>query len=183
MGHQPFESWMLSVEPLMPEEAKMLHDHVKTCDSCWEMFYAWEEVEALFNAAPIAEPPPGFAQRWQTRLDNLTLKQNFRRQNMISWSFVSLTTGVALLVLSVMVIGFFVTVQSPVQVIISGITFFAGLLALASAVQVAFIPVLEVVLTTIPSLWWFIVLITIGLSAIFTTISIRKFLYPRRVAL
>lgn len=183
MGHQPFESWMLSVEALMPDEAKMLHNHIESCDACRELSYALEEVESLFNAAPIAEPIPGFSLRWQTRLESLTLKEDLHRQKLVSWSFVSLTMGVALLVLTIMVVLFFATVQTPIQVFISGITFFAGLLTLASAVQVAFIPVLEVILTSIPPLWWFIVFIAISLSAIFTSFSIRKYLYPRRVAL
>ena len=183
MGHQLYESWLLSAEPLMPEDEKMLHEHVETCQSCRDLFFAWQEVGNLFSEAPIAEPTPGFADRWQIRLENLEIEQKLRRQNLISLWFVSTTIGAALLVLLVMVIVFFATVQTPFQVFVSGITFFAGLLALMSTLQVAFIPVLEVILTSIPLVIWFIVFVALGLSIILTTYSIRKYIFPRRVAL
>ena len=183
MGHQPFESWLLSAEPLMPEDERRLQDHVKTCESCRELSFAWGEVEALFSATAIVEPKPGFVDRWQVRLENFAFEQNLRRQKMISWGFISLTLGVALLVLTVMVILFFSTVQTPVQVFVSGITFFAGLLALFGAFQVAFIPALEVIFTSIPPMLWAMLLIALSLAIVLTSISIRRIIFPRRVAL
>lgn len=183
MGHQPYENWLFSAETLMPEHEKMLHDHFETCQACRDMFFAWQEVEDLISKSPIAEPTPGFARRWQLRLENLAVEQNLRRQNLISLWFVSTTIGAALLVLLIIVILFFTTVQTPFQVFVSGITFFAGLLALLSALQVAIIPVLGVILASIPPVIWFIVFVALGLSIILTTFSIRKYIFPRRVAL
>lgn len=183
MGHQPFETWLLSAEPLMPEDEKKMQEHVKTCESCRELSIAWGEVEYLFNAAAIEEPKPGFAIRWQNRLKKLAIEENLRRQRMFSWGFISLTVGVAILVLTVMVILFFSTIQSPTQVFVSGITFFAGFLALLSAFQVAFIPALEVIFTSVPPLLWLMVFIGLSLAILLTTISIRKIIFPRRVAL
>lgn len=183
MGHQPFESWLLSAEPLVPEDERRLQDHVDTCESCRELTFAWGEVESLFRESTLEEPTPGFANRWQIRLENLVVEQRVRRQKFISWGFISLTGGVAILVLTVMVVLFFTTVQSPIQVFVSGITFFAGLLALMSAFQVAFFPALEVIFTGMPPMLWFMLFIALSLSILLTTISIRRFIFPRRVAL
>ena len=107
MCHQPFESWLLSAGPLMPEDERMLQEHVDACESCRELSFAWGEIESLFRETSIEEPMPGFANRWQIRLENLAIEQNLRRQKLISWGFISLTIGVALIVLTVMVILFF----------------------------------------------------------------------------
>ena len=183
MGHQPFESWLLSAGPLMPEDERRLQDHVATCESCKELSFAWGEVESLFRESALEEPKPGFANRWQIRLENLAIEQNLRKQKMISWGFISLTVGAALLILSIMVILFFSTVQSPIQVFVSGITFFAGLLALLSAFQVAFIPALDVIFTGMPPMIWFMLFIALSLVILLTTLSIRRYIFPRRVVL
>lgn len=183
MGHQPFESWLLSVEPLMPEDERKLQEHVDNCESCRELSFAWGEIESLFRESAIEEPKPGFANRWQIRLENLVIKQNLRKQKMISWGFISLTLVVALIVLTVMVIHFFTTVQSPIQVFVSGITFFAGLFALLSAFQVAFIPALEVIFSGMPPMLWFLFFLAFSLAILISTISIRRYIFPRRVAL
>lgn len=183
MGHQPFETWMLSEETLLPDQEQRLHDHIEICESCRQMSNAWQEVQGIFSATTLAEPSAGFTERWQFRFNEMSMAEIARSQRRASWLFFGVTTGAALLILGFLVIQFFSTVQAPVQVFIYGVTMLAGLMTLANAVQVAFLPFLEVLIVNIPPLWWFILAFAACLLTLLMTFSIRKFLYPRRVSL
>ena len=183
MGHQPFETWMLSEETLLPDQEQRLHDHIEICESCRQMSNAWQEVQGIFSATPLAEPSTGFTERWQVRFNEMSMAEIARSQRRASWLFFGVMTGAALLILGFLVIQFFSSVQAPVQVFIYGVTMLAGLLTLANAVQVAFIPFLEVLIVSIPPLWWFILAFAACLLTLLMTFSIRQFLFPRRVSL
>ena len=183
MSHQPFETWMLSEETLLPEQEQRLHGHIEECESCRQMSNAWQEVQGIFSATPIAEPAPGFTKRWQVRFNEMSMAEIARRQRQASWLFFGVMTGAALLILGFLVIQFFSTVQAPVQVFITGVTMLAGLLTLANAVQVAFIPFLEVLIVSVPPLWWFFLAFAASLLTLLLVFSVRQILNPRRVSL
>ena len=183
MGHQPFETWLLSGETLLPKDEQQLQEHLNNCDACQLLSASWNELDALFHEAPLEKPAPGFTMRWKARLAGLEQTELLRKQQRTSWLFFSLSAAAALLVLVYLVIQFFVSVQSPVQVFISGLTLWAGLLTLASAFQVAFIPFLEVLLVNIPIYWWIILAMAVSMCIVMFSFSIRYFLIPRRVSL
>jgi len=183
MGHKPFESWLISEQPLQREEEQRLHEHVETCESCRQLSNSWAEVQDLFREPQLVKPPAGFSKRWQTRLVDLSLIENERRQRRVSWMFFTTTAGAAFIVLGFMVINFFTSVQTPIQLFISGITLIAGFLNLASAMQVAVIPFVEVLLVSVPTLWWFIIAIAACTLTLVLTFSARKILFPWRVSL
>jgi predicted anti-sigma-YlaC factor YlaD len=183
MGHQPFETWMLSEETLLPDQEQRLHDHIEICESCRQMSNAWQEVQGIFSETPLAKPSAGFTERWQVRFNEMSMAEITRSQRRASWLFFGVMTGAALLILGFLVIQFFSSVQAPVQVFIYGVTMLAGLMTLANAVQVAFIPLLEVLIVSIPPLWWFILAFAACLLTLLMTFSIRQFLFPRRVSL
>jgi len=183
MGHQPFESWLFSEEQLLPDQEQKLHDHIESCVSCQQVSTAWEEVQGFLREIPLEEPVDGFTQRWQTRLADQNLKENYLRQHRISWLFFALTAGAALLVFGLLIIQYFTSVQTPVQAFITGITLLAGMLTIANAIQVAFIPFLEVLIVSVPPLWWFILAFAASMLTLVVTLAIRQILYPRRVSL
>ena len=183
MDHQPFETWMVTEEPLLPDQEQRLHEHIEICESCRQMSIAWQEVQGIFSATTLAEPSAGFTERWQARLNEINEAETARSQRRASWLFFGVTMGAALLILGFLVIQFFSTVQAPVQVFIYGVTMFAGLMALAHAVQVAFVPFVEVLIVNIPPLWWFILAFAACLLTLLMTFSIRQFIYPRMVSL
>jgi hypothetical protein len=82
-----------------------------------------------------------------------------------------------------MAVQFFSSVQAPVQVFITGVTMLAGLVTLASAVQVAFVPFLEVLIVSVPPIWWFFLAFAASLLTLLLAFSLRQFLIPRRVSL
>jgi len=183
MSHQPFETWMLTQETLLPDQEQRLHDHIEICESCRQMSNAWQEVQGIFSETPLAKPSAGFTERWQVRFHDMSIAEIARSQRRASWLFFGVTTGAALLILGFLVIQFFSSVQAPVQVFIYGVTMLAGLMTLANAVQVAFIPLLEVLIVSIPPLWWFILAFAACLLTLLMAFSIRQFVYLRRVSL
>ena len=183
MDHQPFETWMVTEELLLPDQEQRLHEHLEICESCRQMSTAWQEVQGIFSATTLAEPSAGFTERWQVRFNEMSETETARSQRRASWLFFGLTMGAALLILGFLVIQFFSTVQAPVQVFIYAVTILAGLVTLANAVQVAFVPFMEVLIVNIPPLWWFILAFAACLLTLLMTFSIRKFVYPRRVSL
>jgi len=183
MGHQPFESWLLSEEQLLPDQELKLHDHIESCVTCQQLSIAWEEVQGFLQEVPLEKPMDGFAQRWQARLADQILKKNFIRQRRISWLFIALTAGAALLVFGLLIVQYFTSVQTPVQAFIIGITLLAGMLTIANAIQVAIVPFLEVLIVSVPPIWWFILAFAASMLTLVVTLAIMQILYPRRVSL
>lgn len=183
MGHQPFESWILSNEPLLPEEEQRLNKHIAKCESCQEISTAWQEVEDIFTSRPLAEPKTGFTGRWLFRLEEMNKAEIARRQRRSSWMFFGVMAGAALVILSILMIQFVSSIHGPVQLFITGITMLAGLLTLAEAVQVAFIPFVEVLIVSVPPIWWFFIAFGASILTMLLAISVRQILNPRRVSL
>ena len=183
MDHKPFESWLISDEPLLPEEEQRLHEHVESCESCRQLSTSWAEVQVLFREPQLVLPPGGFTERWQARLVNFNMIENERRQQRTSWIFFATMAGAALLILGFMAIQFFSSVQAPIQMFIGGMALIAGILNLASAMQIVIIPFLEVILVSVPIYWWLIIVIAACLLTLVLTLSARRILFPRRVSL
>lgn len=68
MSHQPFETWILSEEPLEKEQTASLEEHLAECESCRCLKSNWQGVHSAMLTSPAPEPTPGFSSRWQTRL-------------------------------------------------------------------------------------------------------------------
>ena len=183
MGHQPYESWLISEEPLLPEDELKLNEHMASCDACRQLSYSWFEVLDLFQEPQFVSPSPGFTRRWQSLLVDFQLSETERKQKRISWMFFAAMAGAAVILLGVMAVQFFSSVQAPIQLFIGGMTLIAGFLNLASAIQIALIPFLNVILLSVPTYWWFIIVITACLLTFVLTFSARRILSPRRVSL
>ncbi len=182
MGHKPFESWLVSEEHLSPDEEQRLHEHIESCKSCRQLSTSWRDVQGFFQELPMEQPSAGFTNRWQARLVDLSAQESEQKEKRASWVFFAVTAGAALFVLSLMVIQFFSSVQTPIRLFITGATLIAGFLNLASAMQIAFIPFIEVLIVSVPTTWWFIIAFTACLVTWVLTFFARTFLFPRRVS-
>lgn len=67
MSHPPFDTWLLSDEPLDDEQRQMLDAHLEECEACNTLAHALTQVEETFTQHPSPIPAPGFTQRWQAR--------------------------------------------------------------------------------------------------------------------
>lgn len=183
MDHKPYETWLVSEEPLSPDDKQRLQEHIDTCQSCRQLSISWREVHSYFQDLPMDKPSPAFTNRWQSRLADFKANQLARREKRTSWLFVAASAGAAIFVLSIMMVQLFSSIQAPIQLFITGATMVVGFLNLASAIQVALLPFIELVIVSVPTIWWFIIAFTACVLTLVLTFSAKQILFPRRVSL
>jgi hypothetical protein len=182
MDHKPYESWLVAGEPLLPDQELRLHEHLESCDSCRRLQLAWLDVEGLFEGAGLVQPKPGFSNRFRFRLTDELAREQEKKDLMLTWVFLGTSFGAAFLILLIMSIRFFTSVQNSTQVFISGMTLIAGLMNLTKTIQSAFIPLLEVIIVSVPTLWWLYLVLGASLLTIALAYTTFRFLSTRRVS-
>lgn len=79
MSHQPFETWLLSEEPLDAAQQREFSAHLKECEDCRQLSNALAQVDQVFDASSNPAPAPGFSQRWLVRLSQSRQHRQVRR--------------------------------------------------------------------------------------------------------
>jgi len=102
MSHQPFETWLLSNDPLNEEQQELLDSHLSECKNCATLSTALEQVDdILLNDTFTPAPQAGFVQRWHSRL-SIARQQRQQRK----WWFLTIglfgVTSVLLLIIFLM---------------------------------------------------------------------------------
>jgi hypothetical protein len=92
MNHQPFEDWLLSKEPITPEQETELRQHLHDCPDCTNLAFTWQAVAQELERAPQAAPAPGFGNRWQARL----AEKRAQKQRRFTWWVIGLNLSAAL---------------------------------------------------------------------------------------
>jgi hypothetical protein len=183
MDHKPYESWLVADEALLPDQESSLQAHLKTCEDCRNLQASLQEVEALFEQRVFFQPQPGFTERWQMRLSEELIDEREKQQLRSTWMFLFATTGSAFLVLIILSIRFFSTLQNPTEAFISGMTLVAGILNLTETIQRALFPLIDVLILSVPTIWWFYLVLGASLLTLVLTIPILRTLRTRRVSL
>lgn len=78
MKSQSFDDWLLSDEPLNPEQEQRLMDVINSSpkgETLSPMVQSIKELEFTIRSTPQAAPAPGFTQRWQSRLAEKKVRQ------------------------------------------------------------------------------------------------------------
>ena len=86
MGHQRFENWLLTEEPLKPEQQIELQTHLEACLICRTLSDSWQSVAQHLSATTLVDPAPGFTARWEARLETARALAE-RRTNLIILAF------------------------------------------------------------------------------------------------
>ena len=98
LNHQPFKDWLFSEEPLDPQDAILLQEHLRACEECKRQHLAWNGAQhSIRNAGQVA-PAPGFVNRWQVRL----AAQRLQKQHKLAWVFFFVAAGLAILTLAIL---------------------------------------------------------------------------------
>lgn len=182
MDHKPYESWLIAGETLLPEQQAKLQEHLESCNSCRQLQIAWQDVEGLLGTAAEVQPKPGFSNRWRSRLADHLARERERKDLLLNWVFLGSSLGTAFLILIIMAIRFFTSVQNSTQFFVSGMTLIAGILNLTKAIQSAFIPLLEILVISVPIQWWLFLAIGASLLTLALIYSTFRFLNTRRVS-
>jgi len=98
LNHQPFRDWLFSEEPLDPQAALQLQEHLHTCEECQRLRLAWNGAQYFFQNAGQTTPAPGFVNRFQERL----AVQRMRKQHKLAWVFFFAAAGLATLMLTIL---------------------------------------------------------------------------------
>ena len=177
MNHKPFEDLLFASDGLTNTERTILVEHLDTCEDCRLLSHAWEHVALEMRTSPLAEPAPGFSERWQTRLLADVVRRH-RRQSLLMLAFsilgASLLVG-ALVVLSLPLVG------SPLAFGMAWLSRISILLSAASVSQDILVTLLKMLVNTISPLWLVLVLGIGSLAAVLWAASLRVLLLPRRV--
>jgi hypothetical protein len=179
MNHQPFESWLLSEETLEQDQDRALREHLRDCERCANLEASWNEVHQLFEYAPRPAPAAGFTARWEDRLAVERKKRQVRQ----SWILLSLTAGIAAILLLLMGLQAVELFRFPQQLILLMIYRLATLIGYAFATQNLVFSLFGTVVNLVPPPVW------IGLFGTFTMVCVlwfvlfKQLLYSRRISL
>ncbi len=181
MNHQLIKTWLLSDEPLLPEQVNALQEHLATCKSCLSLADSWLEVKVILNKSVPIQPVTGFAERWQARYieQSQCLEQRRQRQ---SWWFFLIAATLAGLLFTLLVAQVIASFSSPMEVFVSGVYLFSEAIASLATMQSLMTTLLNTLLLIIPSYWWFLLTGAISGLIIIWLVSLRLVIYPRRIS-
>ena len=181
MSHQPFETWLLSEEPLSADQAEALQAHLSGCEFCRQLAASWSEVHRFFQAASPVQPATGFTARWQARLAAQRLQERIRRQRRQSWWTLIFTAGVAMLLLVLLAVQVVLVYESPEQLLFDGVFRMSEMLSTANLVQKLLVTLPYFFITVIPPFWWAVFAALLGFLCLLWIFSLRRLMLPRRV--
>ena len=115
MDHQRFETWIVGPPTQKPEDAHALQQHLEACPTCRTLQSNWQSAEQALKRAPQLSPRPGFNTRWQSSLAERRTRQHIRQVRTLL-----LTLGLGSLASLLILIGIFLTVASPVDLLVGG---------------------------------------------------------------
>jgi hypothetical protein len=180
MSHQPFESWLVSDDPLSSDQYASLQAHLQLCESCRGLQGDWDRVIRILLAKPIQKPQPGFTQRWRIRLNNLHEEQRAYEEQKTSAIFLSSTLFLAFLTMAFMFIYYFNAYESSTQVLVGGISFITSLLTIVNISQQLMETLIQVLSGFIPPVWWITFAVAGGLLSLVWVEFLRRVIYQRR---
>lgn len=181
MGHQPFEEWIFTGEPLSLEENQAFKEHMSACESCQLLFKAQIEIEGLLQGVAHAKPKSGFVSRWQTRLVKNLHQEQARKHRRQSWLFLVLALGMATIIFVPLAMHMINTYESPVHLLL-GIVFQAiDFIVLMNMMQILITTLVKVCLAVIPPLYWLLMLVLFSFLTLLWLFSLRHLSITWRV--
>ncbi len=149
MNHQPFEHWILSDTSLPESEFRQLQKHLELCEQCQDLYARWHAARHHLQSAPLAEPTPGFSERWKTCFARHTAQKTDRSLLWLLAILFSLT-GVILL----FEFGYYYFTGSLTDLIAPIFNITNRLLILANSIRFTVIPVLRNIPLLTAFLFW-----------------------------
>ncbi len=116
MEHEPYEEWLLSGEELSTDQQLQLENHLASCADCARLATGWQAIhQALISNLEVAEPEPGFSDRWKERLADRRAAQHIR----MTWIALLVCVGGIVLTLIGLAMPEIHGLPSPVQLLSS----------------------------------------------------------------
>lgn len=182
-NHLPFETWLLSEEPLAPEQILMLQAHLKGCEVCRQLAEAWSGVEQLFRAVPTVQPASGFTTRWQARLAKAELQEKLLKHRRQTWWMLMINFGAAALLMALLILSVLFIYSSPAQLVLAGAYQVVMLFSFINAVQEIFTTLVIAAFTVVPPWGWVLIASTLAVLNVLWVVSLRQIILPWRLKL
>jgi hypothetical protein len=131
MNHQPYETWILDELQINPQEQDSLHQHLKECPECQQLYYSWNKVQTQLKSAPVKTAPAGFVGRWKSQLVTRQKEQERRQARTLLISLAS-GAGAIMIALAVILLPDFSIISITVGFLTTLIKLFSGLESLWS---------------------------------------------------
>jgi len=166
MNHLPFETWLLNEQPLAPEQQRALQLHLRECEHC----AALVEVNLALHSVKMAEPAPGFALRFQKRLE---AKRALERRNRLAGALVLVFGGLGL---TLWLAGPYLAsfIGSPATWIAAVVNFLLSLLSMAQAISDIGSILVRILPGFIPPIAWLVILSAVSGFGLLGAASIWK---------
>lgn len=178
MNHHQYADWLLVGEQeLSLEQSRELHAHLEQCEQCRTLASALIKMESAIKEADLASPAPGFADRWQIRLEE-SKQHLYRRQILLT---LVLLFGGLILLIGVMAGWLWPWLRSPDLLFYTWVYQLFTMYSYADSLQNLVSNLFGFSSGIVP---WVTVIFGIGLmSEVFVLwfVSIRLFFIPRRV--
>lgn len=177
MNHQFIEEWLFADEPLTQQEKAQLQEHLSTCAACRQLASAWSDVEGSLHRAAVESPAPGFASRWQARLEADRLRLH-RRQSLAILAF---SLGGAVLLLASLLIVLWPMLNTPDVLLWVWLSRLLGLISLLEDIEQSVGALFHSASVAIPPLVWVLIAGLLTELAVLWVVSFRLLTNPRRV--
>ncbi len=182
MNHQPFEEWLLADEPPVGEQAIELSEHLDICPRCRQLETSWADAHQLFKESGLIAPTPGFATRWQERLQaqqQLTQKLRHHRQ---PWLLFVLTFSIAAALLVLLGFQLWQTFHSTAQLLLVKAFFLSLVLTIVDIGQDILTALFQVAVRFPVVQWAFLLGMSGFLGMLWITVG-RQLVSIRRITL
>ncbi len=174
MKHKPFETWILLHEPLAPEQAQSLDEHLVECQHCRQLQRALLGAEKIFKSDFNAEPKPGFSQRWQIRLEKDRQEKQSNRHRWHSWMALIILANTVVFWTFMLSRQFLATFNSPAEFFLAWIYRLTSLLSGLSAAGHLLSTLIDTLPGFIPPAGWALIVTTLGVGGLLSLASITK---------
>lgn len=182
MNHRIYEDWLfdyLDPDGNMLEEQQNtdLKRHLQTCPQCQELSAALRRVEGQLRRAPQAQPEPGFATRWQARLQEQQALRH-RRQALAGLAF---GAGAAFLLFGSLVILVLPWLAAPQVLFWNWLYRFFTLASYADVLGDLLAPLFQAAIGSLPLAGWVLAVGLVCEMVVLWLVSFRLATNPRRV--
>jgi predicted anti-sigma-YlaC factor YlaD len=178
MNHKPTIDWLFEdPDELSQTQSELLQEHLAECESCQELAESSLQVAIALKRAEQFEPEPGFASRWQVRLQASREKAH-RRQIIATLAFV---LGGILLLIGLLVSIAWPWLRSPDLLLWTWIYQWITLFTYANALREVILPTIWGITDLMPLAAWVFGFGLLSEMAVLWVVSYRLLTNPRRV--
>ena len=183
MNHQPYEDWLLvnparSEEALSAEQSAALGEHLAECEACRQLADALGAMESQLQMAPMLAPEPGFAGRWQARLEAERARVH-RRQSL---GLLTMSASGAVLLIGVILATSWPLVKSPGMLALIALYQASRLAMLVASSQHFLAGFFRSAGFSLPWMTWVLVVGVVCQLGVLWIVSYRFLTNPRRIS-